>query len=341
MRPENVTSADWYQYNALFFAEHFLGHRTFQRLLGRREKQLWQSVDRYAASHVPSERFEIIEHPDGATAQPLYHPYYPEVFRGAAREWPCAKKWTFDFFAEKFGDKEVTLTNNRGLVVKGQNDLKKNGDDEAYDTIRLRDYIAELKAGSRKYLKFSQMIHESSELQADFNTEWLMKFHRSRKLKKLFFLFIGGPSTNTPIHNAAPPTVFVQIQGTKRWTFFPANDRLFLGVRPDRRSYYFTDANPDKTDDPDFPLLKHASGRELLLHAGDVVWFPAYCWHQVENVTESIGVAYKWFHIQSALRASRMLTSLFFCSTNPTLFQSAIMARIRKREYIFQKPQRY
>ena len=72
-----------------------------------------------------------------------------------------------------------------------------------------------------------------------------------------------------------------------------------------------------------------------------MVWFPAYCWHQVENVTESIGVAYKWFHIQSALRASRMLTSLFFCSTNPTLFQSAIMARIRKREYIFQKPQRY
>lgn len=330
MRPENVTTADWLEYNALFFLEHFVGHRNFQRLFGRRERKLWQSVDRHA-SRRPAEPFRIIEH-EGESAEPLYHPYQPEVFRGAARDWACTKKWTFDFFAEHFGDKEVVLTNNRGLVGEEQ---------RTYETITLRDYIAQLKAGSKKYLKFSQMIHESSMLQEDFNTEWLLKFHQSHEFKKLFFLFMGGKGTVTPIHTALPPTVFVQVHGTKKWTFYPTSDRLFLGVRPDRRSYYYTDADPAKEGDTSFPLLKHARRQELLLHAGDVVWFPALCWHQVENVTDSIGVAYKFFHIPSALRSSKMLTSLFFLATKPTLFQSAIMARLTKKEYIFNTPQQY
>ncbi len=340
MRPEQVSRADWLEYNALFFAEHFLGHANYRRLFRSRERRLWESVDRYASSHPPRERFRVIEHPEGST-EPFYHPYQPEVFRGAARDWPCTKKWTFEFFAQRFGDKEVTLSNNRGLVTKEQNNLVTNGSGPQLETIKLGDYIAELKRGSTKYLKFSQMIHESSELQEDFNTDWLLKFHRTRKFKKLFFLFMGGKGTVTPIHTALPPTVFVQIHGTKKWTFYPANDRLFLGVRPDRRSYYFTDANPDDGDDPDFPLLKHAQRQELLLHAGDVLWFPACCWHRVENVSDSIGVAYKFFHVPSALRASRMLTSLFFCATKPTVLRSAVAAKITKREYVFNTPQDY
>jgi hypothetical protein len=318
MRPQNVSERDWLEYNALFFAEHFLGHRNYRRLFANRERKLWESIDRYASENPPDEPFRVIEHEAGE--EPLYHPYFPEVFRGVARDWPCVTKWTFDFFADEFGDKKVQLTNNRGLVAKGQNPLVKNG--EAFEEMTLREYIAQLKNGSPKYLKFSQMIHESSLLQEDFNVDWLLKFHRSHEFKKLFFLFIGGKGTATPIHTALPPTVFVQIHGTKKWTFYPCNDRLFLGVRPD-------------------PLLKHAQPREVLVHAGDVVWFPACCWHQVENVTDSIGVAYKFFDVPAALRASKMLTLSFFCATKPTLIKSSIVARLTKREYIFNAPQRY
>jgi hypothetical protein len=338
MKPQNVSERDWLEYNALFFAEHWLGHANYRKLFAARERKLWESVDRYATQHPPREPFRVIEHEAGDT-QPLFHPYFPEVFRGVARDWPCVTKWTFDLFAEQYGDKKVQLTNNRGLVAKGQNPLVKNG--EAFEEMTLREYIAQLKNGSPKYLKFSQMIHESSDLQADFDVDWLRQFRKSHEFKKLFFLFIGGKGTATPIHTALPPTVFVQIQGTKKWTFYPCNDRLFLGVRPDRRSYFFTDANPAEPDERAFPLLKHAQGKEVLVHAGDVVWFPACCWHQVENVSDSIGVAYKFFDVPAALRASKMLTLSFFCATKPTLIKSSLVARLTKREYIFNAPQRY
>ena len=330
MKPHNVKSSDWLRYNMLFCLEHFLGHRFYRALFAQRERNLLASVDRHVSSLHPESGFEIIEH--GEAEEPCCHPYQPEVFRGAARDWPCVKKWNFEYFAEQFGEKDVVITNNVGLVGNGQ---------RTYETIKLRDYINELKAGSLKYLKFSQMIHESSALQDDFSVEWLARFHHSSEFKKLFFLFMGGKGTVTPIHTALPPTVFVQVTGTKKWVFYPTSDRLFLGVRPDRRSYYYTHANPYDEADPKFPLLKHASRRELILNAGDVVWFPALVWHQVENLTDSIGVAYKFFHLPSSFKASKMLTSLFFLATRPSILQSAIMARINKKEYIFNTPQKY
>lgn len=330
MKPSNVKASDWYKYNTLFFMEHMLGHKIYKKLFAGTERRLFNAIDKYASSAPPGEPFQVIEYQKGEYSVPFPHPYYPQVFRGAADDWACTQKWSFDFFKEKFGDKEMVLTNNVGLVGKEQ---------EKFETIKLSDYIDQMRAGSKKYIKFSQMIHEDSDLQNDFNGEWLQNFHRTTEFKKLFFLFMGGKGTATPIHTALPPTVFVQIQGSKKWTFYPTNDRLFIGVRPDRRTYYHSHVDPYNLNDPEYPLLKHASRKEVTIHAGDVLWFPALVWHQVENPTDSIGVAYKFFHLQSSFTSSKMLTALFFLATKPFLFQSALMSKFNKKEYIFNNEQ--
>lgn len=330
MRPENVTSLNWFKHNTLFLLEHLVGHSIYQKLFTGIEKNLQKSVAEYASQNPPKEPFRILEFKKGEYDFPNAHPYYPQVFRGAAADWACTKKWDFDFFKKEFGDKEMVLTNNVGLVGKEQ---------EKFETIKLSTYIDQMRAGSKKYIKFSQMIHENSGLQEDFNGEWLQKFHHTSEFKKLFFLFMGGKGTATPIHTALPPTVFVQIYGTKKWSFYPTNDRMFMGVRPDRRTYYYTHADPYNTNDPKFPLLKFAQRQELILNAGDVLWFPALVWHQVENTTDSIGVAYKFFHLPSSFKSSKMLSALFFLATKPFIFQSFFMSKITKKEYIFNNEQ--
>ena len=325
MKPHNVKKAHWWAYNCLFLSEHILGHKLYRMLLGGAEAFLYDAIDKYAATAPKGEPFRVIEYQKGDSQEPFPNPLYPMVFRGAAAEWPCTQKWDFEYFSDKFGDKEVVITNNVGLI----------GNQTKFETIKLRDYISELKSGSMKYLKFSQMIHESSNLQDDFNGNWLRNFHKTTEFKKLFFLFMGGKGTTTPIHNGLPPTVFVQIQGAKKWNFYPVGDRLFLGVRPDRRTYFYTPADPNAGPNPEFPLLKYASKQEVTIYPGDVLWFPALLWHQVENTSDSIGVAYKFFHLPSSLASSRMMTSLFFFATKPFLLKSAIMARIIKKEYIF------
>lgn len=327
MKPHNVSAAHWFKYNTLFFVEHFLGAGLYQRLFGNTEKKLFTAIEKHALQQTSKNPFKVVEYKNGEWKEPFHHPYEVRIFRGAAADWECTKKWSFDYFSEKFGDKEVTLLGNEGLVEKGIQD---------WETLSLRDYIKQLRAGSKRYLKFSEMITEDSSLWNDFNSNWLRKFKLS-DTRNHFFMFMGAKGTMTPIHNGLPPTVFVQIVGQKKWIFYPTCDRLFLGVRPERRSFFFSHANPHQKDDPKYPLLKLANPVEVVIGPGDVLWFPALVWHQVENVSDSLGVAYKFTHIPSGFKSSKMLATLFFLSTKPFLFQSVLMGWKTRKIYMFTK----
>ena len=313
MKPASVKTSHWVKYNILFLLEHFLGEKWYPKLFDKAEKKLFKKIDTYVTAHPSDDGFKILEYTKDNYPEPQCHPYFPIVYRGIASDWPCSKKWSFDFFAEKFGDQDVTLINNAGLVKDS---------DQAYDVVKFRDYIMRLKSGSKEYLKFSRIVEEQSDLRQDFDYEWLRKFRSKFAQNDLFYFFMGGKNTITPIHDGYAITVFVQVEGTKRWVFYPCNQRLFIGVRPRRYNYFYSEADPYKFDDPKFTLIKHAQRHEVLVHAGDVLYFPSLVWHQVENVTDSIGVAYKFASIPAGFTSSKMLASCFFMATKPWLIET-------------------
>lgn len=328
MKPSNVSSSQWLQYNLLFWAEHFLGRQRFEAWLGDTERRLHDSIDEYAGSHGTTRDLTIVEE-EGAFSEPLYHPYHVKVLRGAAKDWECTKKWSFDFFAEKYGHMQIQLYNNVGLVGNSPQD---------FDTTTLRDYLDQLRVGTLKYLKFSRIAHNDSALLSDFDHKWLSQFTPPMSFGKIYYLFMGAKGTLTPIHNGLPPTLFVQVCGTKRWIFYPPGNRLFLGVRPERRNYFYSEVDPFGNSTGAYPLFKYAEPHEVILNAGDLLWFPSLVWHHVENVTDSIGVAYKYVHLPSAFKSSKMLSTLFFLSTQPFLLESFISARIKGNDRIFTNP---
>lgn len=315
MKPNNVKSSHWFTYNTLFFLEHVLGEKKYQKLFGNFEKKLFEKIDSYATEHPADEDFKIIEHSEGNYPEPHCHPYFPVIYRGIAKNWNCSKKWSFDFFTEKFGEQDVTLINNAGLVKDS---------DQAYDVIKFSEYIKRLRNGSKEYLKFSRIVDEQSSLREDFDYSWLRKFRTRFAQNDLFYFFMGGKNTITPIHDGFAITVFVQVKGSKRWVFYPCNQRLFIGARPRRYNYFYSEADPYVFDNPKFPLIKHAKKYEVLVHEGDVLYFPSLVWHQVENVTDTIGVAYKFASIPSGFTSSKMLATCFFLATKPWLIETLL-----------------
>ncbi len=99
-----------------------------------------------------------------------------------SNEWESSKKWDFDFFADKFGNEDVTLINNAGLVKDSE---------QAYDIVKLRDYIANMRKGAKEYLKFSRMVEEQSVLRDDFDYAWLRKVPHPVCPKRFVLLFYG------------------------------------------------------------------------------------------------------------------------------------------------------
>jgi hypothetical protein len=295
--------------------EHFLGEKWYPKVFGHTEERLYKEISDYVTNNPKEEDFKIIELQKGEYTDPVKHPHFPVIHRGAAAHWSCMGKWTFDYFSENYGDVDVTIINNKGGVLDPE---------EPAMTLKFRDYIANLKKGTKKYLKFSRIVDEEDSLRQDFDYPWLRKFRPKGAKNELNYFFMGGKNTLTPIHNGFAETIFVQIEGVKKWVFYPTHHRLFIGVRPRRYNYFYSEANPYKLNDPKFPLLKLASRYEFLLHPGDVLYFPSLIWHQVENVTDSIGVAYKFATLSAGFTSSKMLFTCFMLATKPWLINTLL-----------------
>ena len=139
------------------------------------------------------------------------------------------------------------------------------------------------------------------------------------------------------MHNAIIQSLFVQVEGTKKWTIYPANERIFLDPVADRFPYFYTDANPNDENNVNFPLLKFAKKYVITIEEGDVLWFPSFYWHYVENLSTNIGFTYKFTDFLESWKISKILTSLLFLSTKPTIFQTFIYNVSRKRDLHFDK----
>lgn len=328
MKPNKLKNKYWIRYNSLFFIEHIIGKQTFKSFFGEYQKNLNNRLIEELKSSEEIEDFEIKEIEGAVFPDNIKDLNVPVVFRNAAENWNCNKKWNFDFFSEKFGDEDVILMNNSGLVKDS---------DQNYDVVKFKEYISQLKKGSKKYLKFSRIVEEKSDLINDIDLEWLKKFKTKFSANELIYFFMGGKGTITPIHNGLSTTIFIQIQGSKKWTFYPVNNRVFLDVKPERLNYFYSKADPDNLNDPDFPLLKFATPKTVTLNEGDILYFPSFVWHQVENLDDTIGVAYKFGSLFSAFSASKMLTACFLLATKPWIFETFLPWKPDSNQYVRSK----
>lgn len=327
MRPEGVSKGEWMRYNGLFAMEHFLGYRNFLKHFGQRYETLRDTIaDRLQQGH----RGGVLDLPALRADQvvPGMAPYRdllrnPVVFREAAADWPAIKKWNIDFFREKFGDYKIYLLDTVGAVDPEN--------PQEFEEVSLAEYLNQLKQGSRKYLKFSSLVQEKMNLRQDLDEEWLRKFEFRGAFSKRYYTFIGGAGTVTPLHNEFPAVVYVQVCGRKKWILYPPEERVFFDPRTERRVYFYSEANPKNPADDRYPLFGHSKRFEITLEPGDVLWFPPFAWHYVENLTDSIAVAYKFSHFPAALKASKALTSLYLMATRPNLLANFIQHRFTKR----------
>lgn len=333
MRPEGITRNQWIRYNYYLVLEHFIGLKNSERYIRPKRNKLYQ---------------EILENNDlegrGTTVdvrdieRDNFEPYAnnkkelangPLVFRGAAKDWPCVQKWSKDYFRERFANYQVSLVGNPGLVGKDK--------ETKFEETNLADFIDNVSKDKRNYLRFSRIVDELPELRQDIEVSWLDRFKSRFSRGGYLYMFMGEAGSKTYMHSAIIQSLFIQIRGQKKWTIYAPNERIFLDIVADRRPYYYTHAIPDELDDPKFPLLKYAKKYEITLDEGDVLWFPSYYWHYVENLTPNIGVTYKWTDLGQSFRLSSVLTCLYFLATKPWLISSFLYNTFKKKDLLFEK----
>lgn len=330
MKPEGITQNQWLRYNFYLVLEHFIGIKNSEKYLRTRKNKLYQEILQnpgienrgrvYPLQSVEGNKFDFKNNNEGLMNGPL-------VFKGAAKDWPCITKWNKKFFRENYADYNISLVGNVGLAdVENQN---------KYKVATMGEFIDNLSQDKHNYLRFSRIIDDRPELRKDMDVPWLNQFKSKFARGGYLYMFMGEEGSKTDMHCAIIQTLFIQIQGRKKWTIYHPNERIFMDAIADRRPYYYTHANPNRLDDPNYPLLKHAKRYEITLDQGDVLWFPTFYWHYVENETDNIGVTYKFTEFGKSFGISKVMTSLFFMATRPSLLESFYYNVFYKRDLLF------
>ncbi len=61
---------------------------------------------------------------------------------------------------------------------------------------------------------------------------------------------------------------------------------------------------------------------EAKLQPGDVLWNPPYVWHAVKNITDAIGVGYRWLTPSYSFKQAPLYATLDLFARNPNIFKS-------------------
>lgn len=291
MKPKGLSYKTWILYNLLFFVEHLIGYRKlYKYFVGYIEFINKNLVKELSKQELVKQ--ELLKIKDCFDDEDKYS-RNPILYKGIAKEWDCVKKWDLDFFKDNFGDKTITLLDN-----KGTNDIR---NPQKHERLKLENYIQQMKSGSYKYLKLSNLIQQEQTLQKDIPKSWLKKFVPFGSIGETFYFFLGGTNTSTSLHNEPPNNIYIQIKGTKKWVLYPVNDRIYLDARTERMPYFFSNKTPYSEDE----IINYASPIEVTLKPGDVLFVPSFIWHFVENKSDSIAFAFKFVYLPTSFKNSK------------------------------------
>ena len=233
--------------------------------------------------------FQPIERRTGLTretfAKEYLEPLKPVVFTDLMTEWPGAKKWTIEYFKEKYGDLMVPVVSNN-FSRPGKGYLAADME------ITFREYLEILESGPSDLRIFLwNIFRQAPELREDFSIPTIMDGF----VNEVPFFFFGCEGSRVALHYDVDMShVFLnQIHGRKRVILFSPEQSRHLYHMP------FTVASHVNVLKPDFekyPALQHVKGQEIMLSPGETLFIPRGHWHYIEYTDGGYSLSLRAFN---------------------------------------------
>jgi hypothetical protein len=108
-------------------------------------------------------------------------------------------------------------------------------------------------------------------------------------------LWFGTEGNLSPLHYDMANNVFGQLQGRKRFLLFHPDDSDRLYPRDVRsRHHNLSQLDPEQPDLDRYPLLSEARPWTCEVGAGDLLFLPAFWWHQVRSLDVGLSISVWW-----------------------------------------------
>lgn len=220
-------------------------------------------------------------------------PNKPVIISGIAKHWPACSLWKPETFKTMFGRVQAPLR-------KSDNELDVFfGEAKQKTTMSIAEYIDLIYSippnGKRPpYLgniSFNDPLAKSHLDQISSHLKFPDYFpvNSGHELR----LWVGATGQKSAIHNDNYHNLNVQIFGKKSFLLFSPEQHERLYPVKIHDGLWSSPIDPQKPDLEKFPLFRQAEALEGTLDEGDLIFIPAFWWHQALAITICINVN-KW-----------------------------------------------
>nr|VFK07865.1 MAG: Cupin-like domain-containing protein [Candidatus Kentron sp. LPFa] len=211
----------------------------------------------------------------------------PCLSRGGARDWPAVTRWRDDEYLRRVAGRE--------RIARTTSVLPNNGFDHhsIIEPALFDDFLGSYKDNARLYVNDAAI---PGVLVGDLGgSSMLGGLARLDPLPwgdKRLTMFMGSGDQLAPLHYDDEDNVYVVIDGEKDILLFDIADFAAMYPHNDNRLPDFSRVSLSHIDYEQYPLIEAVTCYRARLRAGDMLYMPAYWWHEVRSVGRSIAVSY-------------------------------------------------
>ena len=199
----------------------------------------------------------------------------------------CTKHaWTVEWLREVAGEDTVA-------VERSKNNRFYDGGGPEKRRMRLSRFLDVFMSQPRQweYYLAEQGMEQTPALLTDVMVPEFAAFMNVDRTQ----LWIGAGGQVSPLHHDHWDNILCQLEGTRTFTIFDPFQVEYLYPRRGEEDMYFSQVDPANPDLKRFPKFAHAEPTTVVLNAGEMLFLPAYWWHQVQHAPRRNMAVNFWF----------------------------------------------
>ena len=216
----------------------------------------------------------------------------PVVITDAISDWKALGLWSPDYLKSKIGKIAVPVSVSPNGVFSG--DPKKGfaGRSQMMTVGNFIDLITSRgQAGKRYYIQQKAILQVFPKLAEDIK----LPDYLERRLVTAANLWFGSGGNISPLHYDATHNLLAQVVGQKRVVLFsPRHLRQLYPFSTHSRIPHLSRVDIEHPDYEKYPRFRKAEAIECILGPGDVLFIPAFWWHQVHSLDITVSVNFWW-----------------------------------------------